>query len=405
MIFFCPAKAKLNRLFAVVRPRDNRGEREQRKNNRKDDRAEVAEIGREHRHRHQLVRFGAGEAVHIKGREEGQRGQGADDKGVKEHLKHAPKTLLDRLARFGRRVRDNRGAETCFVGEHAARHTLGDDLRKGVAHDAAAGSLQIERLAENHAKGVGNIADMGADCNQRHDDKQQRHKRHKHACHLADALNAADDDDRRDCRHDNADHQLDRPVVVKVKEVRDCLCHRAGDFVRLHAAHADCRKGAKNRGAVGEPLPAQTVGDIIESAAGQVAVLVALAEVQTEHVFGVVCHHAEERGNPHPEHRAGTSRENRGHNAHNVAGADGARDRGGERLKLRDRFEPRILFFAAAQTFERRNNGGVQRFAEVCNLQKFCADSEQNTGTEDQNDNRPAPNNTVEKVVDRFDAG
>ena len=94
---------------------------------------------------------------------------------------------------------------------------------------------------------------------------------------------------------------------------------------------------------------AEPVLQIVHCTAGPFAVCVLSSEVDTKYVFGEVGHHAEKGGNPHPENRSGTARNDGGGNSRNVPNADCCRKGSAQRLKLRNGGlvlgVPRNMFF------------------------------------------------------------
>ena len=111
--------------LTVVRPCENGGESKEGENDGIGDLTEDAKVfgegkGGDDRLGEIDVICDIGEIVCTRleaGGENGECGEGTDNEGIEEHLKHAPEPLLYRLSRVGSGVGDNGGAETCFVGE------------------------------------------------------------------------------------------------------------------------------------------------------------------------------------------------------------------------------------------------------------------------------------------------
>ena len=78
----------------------------------------------------------------------------------------------------------------------------------------------------------------------------------------------------------------------------------------------------------------KAVLEVVHCTAGPFAFHVLASVEDTENVLGVVCHHAEECSDPHPENSAGTSETNRCGNACDIARTDRCGKSRAESLKL-----------------------------------------------------------------------
>ncbi len=386
-------------LFTIIGPGQNGGEGEERQDNREADSAENAEIAGEGGQRQGGVGRGSGEGfdgtrLDVGGEEE-KGGQGTNDEGVEEDFENAPETLLYRFPGFGSGMSHHRGTKTCFVGEDTPGHTLFDDLGKKITAEAAGHGLEAEDVAEDHGESGRNGRGIHDDGNEGKEDEKKRHEGNQHTGHLADALDTADDDQGGDDGDNDTDDQLDHGGVRTEGGGKG-----TGNLVGLDAAHAQGGQQTENGGDDSQPFPLETVGDVVEGTTGEVAVLVLFAIEKAQDVFGIVGDHTEKGGNPHPEYRTGTTGQNGGDHADDVACADGTGDRGGEGFKLGNRLGLGILRMGLADRFEGGDDGGVHGFAKLANLHGFGAYRHQNAGAKDQNDHRPAPNDVVEVGVD-----
>ncbi len=296
---------------------------------------------------------------------------------------------------------DDGGAQTGLVGKHAARHALFDYGAEGVAEDAAADSLEIKGILEDCAESRAQIADVHDDNDDGQDEEQDAHEGDEDGGDSADPLDAADDNESGHDGDDDADNQLDCSGVKVCEAGGQC----AGDLVCLDGGHADCRQHAESGGEIAQPFPAlaEALGYVIESAAGEVALLVLLAEVQTQDVFGVVGDHAEECGDPHPEHGAGAAGEDGGGDADDVARADGAGDGCGKGFKLGDGLCRFVLALLLAEALHGGDDGCAHGLAQLADLHDPCQDGEQNACAEDEDYHRPAPDYIVQPLIAFFD--
>ena len=80
------------------------------------------------------------------------------------------------------------------------------------------------------------------------------------------------------------------------------------------------------------------MAEIIHRAAAPFTAFILLTVIDTENIFGIVCHHSEEGNDPHPEDRTGAAGDDGRRYAGDIAGADRRRKRGAETLELGDGF-------------------------------------------------------------------
>ena len=143
---------------------------------------------------------------------------------------------------------------------------------------------------------------------------------------------------------------------------------------------------------------AETVRKIVHCAAGPLTVRIAAAEIDAEHIFGIVRHHAEERRNPHPEHRTRAADHDGGGNTGDVAGADGRSQRRTERLKLRDRLFVRLGSGVAFA--EQTANGHLPPVPQMRDLEHTRGKRHDDAGADQQYKADLDPHESVDRVVD-----
>ena len=133
------------------------------------------------------------------------------------------------------------------------------------------------------------------------------------------------------------------------------------------------------------------------STARPFAVCVFAAEVDTQYVFGVVGHHTKECGYPHPEHGARATDADRGGNAGNVTGSYRCGKSGTKRLEGRDR----AFFLTVLDNVlvEKATQGVLEPESNVRHLKEFGENGNDNTGTNEQEQSKGAPNHAVNLTV------
>ena len=126
------------------------------------------------------------------------------------------------------------------------------------------------------------------------------------------------------------------------------------------------------------------------------AILVDAAELHREQALGVFGRHAEQGGNPHPEHGARAAGDDCGRHADDVAGADGRGKRGAQSAERRH-FAGRVLAFLVFQHVAQ----GARQLAE---LQTAQAHGQKNAAEQDEHHQGHAPDEAIdgiEHVVER----
>ena len=341
--------------------------------------------------------------VHHAGGQDDQGGEGAHHDGIGKHLKHTPHALMHRLLDVGSRIDHNRRAKARLIGEGTALEAPGDGLADAVAQRTAAGSLQVEGALENGHEGCRDVACVHHHDDQRTGNVEQRHERHQLFGDRRHTLQAADDDERRDHHEGQTGDDGGHP---------EGSIHVAGNGVELaHVADAEGRQNAEAGKQHGQHLAqllaallcAQTVGEVVHGTAGPLAFFIFAAVVHTQHVLRKAGHHAQQRHDPHPEDGPRPAGDDgRGH-AHDVAGADGARQRCTHALELAD---GHVLLAGVGGDVLVGKDGSdsvpepVAHFAE---LEKSGAHRHDQAGAEQQRQTRRAPDHSVHCIVDLRD--
>ena len=316
-------------------PADNGGEREEQQAYRDERAAEAAAHHRRERELcHVRLAYALGSAggehavARVERGDDDEGGHGEDDEGVDKHARHGGDALLVRGLDVGLRVGVRGGAHTGFIGEQAAFYALTDGGFQRVADAAADERVGDKGIFEDHADGLGDVADACDEDDESADEVQCRHDGDDLLRHGRDALHAADKDERAHRR----DYHSDDPV-----RHAESVVAGLGDGVGLHhRAHEAEGEDYRDREEACEELaaaPLEGGGYVVHGAAADRAVLMDDTRGLREDGFGVYRRHAEERDYPHPEYRAGAADEDRAGCADNVAGSDLRGDGGGERLE------------------------------------------------------------------------
>ena len=334
--------------------------------------------------------------------EDDEGGQGADDDGVHKDLEDAVEALPDGVLLGGGGVRDGRGAETGLIGEDAAADALGDGELHGHAHRAADDGRGVERALEDAGKHAGDRARVGDNDHECADDVDGRHAGDELFGDLTDALDAAEEHER----HENGDHNAGDEADDRVKLLGVLMeCDRDGvdggsDGVDLgDVADAERGERAEHGEDDAQPLPlgAETVLDVVHRAAAPVALFVALTVLDREGDLGELGDHAEESGDPHPEHRARAAENDRAGDAGDVARADRGRQCRGDRLHRRD------LALARFGLLEDLADGVLPPVADLGELNEADAEAQVNARADQQCQHDGSPYKAVYRTVDFYD--
>ena len=299
-------------------------------------------------------------------------------------------------------MRDGRGAETGLIGEDAAADALGDGELHGHAHRAADDGRGVERALEDAGKHAGDRTRVGDNDHERADDVDGRHAGDELFGDLTDALDAAEEHER----HENGDHNAgdeadDRVKLLGVLMERDRDGVDGGsDGVDLgDVADAERGERAEHGEDDAQPLPlgAETVLDVVHRAAAPVALFVALTVLDREGDLGELGDHAEESGDPHPEHRARAAEDDRAGDAGDVARADRGRQCRGDRLHRRD------LALARFGLLEDLADGVLPPVADLGELNEADAEAQVNARADQQCQHDGSPYKAVYRTVDFYD--
>ena len=142
-------------------------------------------------------------------------------------------------------------------------------------------------------------------------------------------------------------------------------------------------------------LFAYAVREVIHRAAGPFASHIPAAEIDAEHILGIVGHHTEKRRYPHPEHRAGSAYADCRRNARDVARADCGRESGAHRLKRRNG----ALAVGMRVLGEQLAYGLVPPVGEVRYLEKAGKHRHKHARAYKQHKTERAPDKAVDHVV------
>ena len=234
-------------------------------------------------------------------------------------------------------------------------------------------------------------------------DVEQCHEGHQFFGDSGHPLEAAQHDEGRDHHQRHA-----RDEVGRVERG----VHVARDGVDLaHVADAErCQNaetGKQHRQHLAQRfaafLCAQAVGQVIHGTAGPLAFFIFAAVVHAQHVFRKAGHHAQNGHDPHPEDGSRPARDDgRGH-THDVAGANGARQRRAHALELAD---GHVLFAGVGGDLlvgEHRANGVPHPVAHPAELEAAGAQCHPQAGAEQQRQPDGPPDDAVDHPVDLRD--
>ena len=379
----------------VIAPADDGGQGEEQQADLNDDAADAAgQDAVEGGGRRGAVGAVCADAARIQnaGEDHRESGDGADDDGIDEDFEHAPDGLLAGLLGGGGRVGHGRRAEAGLVGEHAPGKAVLHGQHDGIAEDAASHCLEAEGALDDQHQGRGDLGDAQEDDQDAGRDVEHGHHRHQIGGDRADTLDAADQHEAHQHCQDDAGHQL-----VETEEV----LQGRGDLGALgDVADAEAGQPAEDREDDGQPFPAlaQAVFNIVHGTAVIDALLVGLPILDGQGDLGVLGAHAEESGDPHPEHGAGTAGKERSGDAGDVAGADGARQRGGDGLERGE-----VAAVVLILLLEELAHGVFHDPAEVAGLDEAAADGQIHARAHQKKQHDRAPGEAVEDAIDGGD--
>lgn len=330
-----------------------------------------------------------------------QRSQGADDDGVHKHFEDAIQALLGGIVGIGAGVGDGAGTQTSLIGEDAAGHAL-LQADEDAAHHTAGKGRRVEGTLEDGSEHGGHPVNAKRDQADAQQDVQNRHHRHQLFGNPADALQAADKDQRHDDADDDADDQVGggESICAEHVIVDQRGIDGSGDGVDLRGvAGAEHGAYAKESVQIRQPHPvfAQTVFNVVHGAAHVVAVLVALTEVHRQRYFGKLGAHAQNGGDPHPEHSTGAADGDGTCHTGDVARAHRGGQCRADRLERRQRAFCGFFFL---EQFAQRILHGI---AELAQGQEAGADGQIQAHAKDAHHGGHAPDKVVENLIDICD--
>ena len=308
-----------------------------------------------------------------------------------------------------------RGAETCLVREYTALEALRDH-RADEHADAAADSRDgLERADEDCLKCGENVCVVDADYYERADHEEHDHKRHDALCNRCNALESAEDYESAEQHERNADDERIYRNIAEHLSVEQRLYGECGSDVDdylvdlSHASDTERGEDGENREENGEypaevfaaALSAETVLKVVHGTAGPLACLVAAAEVDAEYVLGVVGHHSEKSGEPHPKYRTGSAYADSGGNSGDITRADRCSECGAERLK--GRYCALILGVTDNVFSKEASYRVLPQQTEVGELKEFCADGSHDADAEQDYDTYLYPHERIYYIVYRCD--
>ena len=304
----------------------------------------------------------------------------------------------------------NRGTKTGFIGEYAALKAPGDCLHDHIAAHAAGRCLDGECAAEDGGKSGQDLLIVHADDDERTDDIENRHEGHDALVGLRNALNAPQDHQRCDDEQHHADDERIPGGIARDGAEGEHGFLDGGDLPHVADAEGSHQRedGEQHRQHTPDDLAvllgAETVAQIIHRTAAPFALFIAAAEIDAQHVFREIGHHADNRRDPHPEHGAGAAHRDGVSDARDVARADSGGKRGAQRAELRDG----VLVLALGdllRVIARKElaDGLPHPKPEARELEALGQNGHQNSRADEQCQRGYAPDNAVDRVVYRCD--
>ena len=308
----------------------------------------------------------------------------------------------------------HRGTQTGFVGEHAALEALHHHGLDGNAGSAAHRSHGSESGLEDRAESGNDVGVVDADDHNAAQNEQHHHEGHHLLREGSHALEAA----QRDGSSQRHQHKADDQAVEGDAFVQGHI-GQSGNAERgfnVHHDLVDLTHGADaeggQQGEDGEQhrqhltnslaalLGAQTIAQVVHGTAGPLAVFVAAAVVDAQHVFGVVGHHAKESGDPHPEHSAGAADDDGSRHTRDITNADGGSQRGAQRLE--GRHSALVAFVGDDFFLEQAADGVLPPQLQLADLKHLGHDGGQKAGGQQQHQTQRGPDEGIDHIVARF---
>ncbi len=235
-------------------------------------------------------------------------------------------------------------------------------------------------MGENQRQRLGNPASIHHQDHQGTEHVGNSHDRHQFFGDLADAADAADDDNAG--QHRQHDAGADRRHVPGLAQSHR---HRIG---LDHAADTEGGEAAEQGKQPAKPFQPQPFGNVAHRSALHGAVGQVLAIFHRQHGLGIFGRHPDQGADPHPEDRSRAAEvDGRGHPG-DVAGADGGRQGGGQRLERGD-----IPLGLAVRAFRKDE---LERLGQLNELQKTEAQGQISAGPHQQRQHVGPPDKAVQ---------
>jgi len=311
----------------------------------------------------------------VEGGDDNQSVEGEHHEGVDEHADHSDDALIVGVLHVGLSVSVGSGTHTGLIGEQAALGALADGGLDAGAEGTAQNGLRLEGVLEDHAEGGGDVLDAGHENHQTAEEEETGHDGDDLLGDGGQTLDAAQEDGGAD----GDQNQTDSPGGDAESGVEG-----GADGVGLHHAAEEAEGEDNSHGEeAGEELAEaalEGVGDVVDGAALDVAVLVHLAGVEGEGSLSVDGGHAQEGDDPHPEDGAGAAGEDGAGSADDVTGTDLSGNGGGQSLERGH--AGGLLTAAQGQVAEDL----LHAFAEAANLHELGADGVEQAYANQQED-------------------
>ena len=142
---------------------------------------------------------------------------------------------------------------------------------------------------------------------------------------------------------------------------------------------------------------------IIHGSSAPLADFIFAAIVNTQDVFGEVCHHTEEGDDPHPEDCARSAGDDSSRDTRDITGTDRCSQCCAKTLELADGL---VLFCSVGRDMPVCKNGADslgKPVSDVRDLEKSGQKSHQNTGTDQKDQHGKPPYKSVYRTVDVCD--
>ena len=306
-----------------------------------------------------------------------QAGHQTDDHGIPEGARHGDQRLALGVAGFGRGSHQRSRAHAGFVGEQAPGEAVAAGHGDGAADEAAAHGPGAEGGADDDPDGLAHHVGIHDQYDQAAQEVEQRHKRHQHLRNPGDGLDATDDHQR----HQHAEHDGHRDG--RDVEVLGDIAHHG---IRLHhATDAKAAQRSQQRKQYAGPAGVQAPVQRVHRPADHRAVLALHAVLDGDDGLGILRGDAEHACQPHPQHRPRSAKGDGRADADDIAGANGRRQRGGQRAEL-----GHITLAALVPGHAHAN-----RLEDVL-LDEARSDRHEDVRPKEQYDQRPAPEKAVQ---------